>query len=259
MGSSHSITFFFFEETMFFRDEASVISGETVVTGPTASTPQSIESAATDDLEILAQRELILLIHYFVKFPYPAIRSELREPISKKLKLRGFQHPQQPNPFRDFSLPIQLLSLSRHVLQRPPISWYNVVIGSLALILSNAPTTSAPTTSGSPTLPASWGSIGCFSGWMPDVAAARLARCNGGIVEPEQRLWIFLVALAVRPACCHLYGVIASYGAHWSGIVIGLGLIVVRLPLGSSLAYTYILDKYKRDGRGRTRVGCARS
>ena len=47
-----------------------------------------------------------------------------------------------------------------------------------------------------------------------------------------------------HPAGCLLYGVGASYHIHWMGVVVGLGLISVTLPMGSTLAYTYIMDSY---------------
>mgnify|MGYP002477145261 FL=1 len=64
-------------------------------------------------------------------------------------------------------------------------------------------------------------------------------------MEPEQRLWICIVALVLHPAGCLLYGVGASYHIHWFGVVFGLGLICVTLPMGSTLAYTYIMDSYR--------------
>ncbi|KAM5342184.1 hypothetical protein ACJ41O_015215 [Fusarium nematophilum] len=115
------------------------------------------------------------------------------------------------------------------------LSWYNVVGGSLALIPSSEPyhfsTNSIDLTY-----------LTCV---MSDIMTIRLARRNNGVMEPGQRLWICVVAIFTHPAGCLLFGVGASYQIHWVGIVFGLGLISVTLPIGSSLAFTYILDSHK--------------
>ena len=79
---------------------------------------------------------------------------------------------------------------------------------------------------------------------MSDKLVVYLARRNHGIMEPEQRLWICMLAMIIHPAGCLLYGVGASFHIHWMGVVFGLGLICVTLPMGSTLAYTYIMDSY---------------
>ncbi|KAI6887195.1 hypothetical protein KC355_g21609, partial [Hortaea werneckii] len=50
--------------------------------------------------------------------------------------------------------------------------------------------------------------------------------------------------LLIHPAGCLLYGVGASYHIHWFAVVFGQGMICVTLPMGSTLAYTYVMDSY---------------
>ncbi|KAL2826176.1 major facilitator superfamily domain-containing protein [Aspergillus pseudoustus] len=244
------LTFFLFEETMFFRDHLATRT-ETF-----EGIPKSFESAAVDDVERTGDSKPSPNFH---KPPSPpsleasgSPSSEHTRPYAKKLKLWGYQHPQQPNPFKVFFLPIQLLFtfpafFFSGLLVGGTLAWYNAMSGSMALILGDAPYNFSTNTIGLTYLACFVGvTIGCcISGWMSDLVAIRLARGNDGIMEPEQRLWICLVALVVHPAGCLLYGVGASYGIHWGGIVVGLGLIAMTFPLGSCLAYTYVLDSYR--------------
>lgn len=170
----------------------------------------------------------------------------------QKLKIWGFRHPKQPNTFKLFFLPLQLLFMLPGMvfggfLVGGILAWYNVVGGSLALILGNAPYNFSANNIGLTYLACVVGvSIGCFlSGWMSDALALRLARRNGGVMEPEQRLWTCVIALVMHPAGCLLYGVGASYHIHWVAVVFGLGLISITLPMGANLAFTYILDSYR--------------
>lgn len=179
------------------------------------------------------------------------LSSEKTKTRSEKMKMWGLRDPRQPNTFKLFFLPFQLYRypgmVFAGILVGGILSWYNVVGGSLALILSNAPYNFSTNTIGLTYLACFIGvSIGCFlSGWLSDIVTLKLARRNGGIMEPEHRLYMCVVAIIAHPAGCLLYGVGASYSIHWVGIVFGLGLISVTLPIGSSLALTYILDSYK--------------
>ncbi|KAL3472556.1 major facilitator superfamily domain-containing protein [Aspergillus californicus] len=239
------LTFFFFEETMFFRDHALTIREtlEGIPMGGAVGDPEksSVMKAHTTDQPTSPSRQ------DSVSNPGRSTRSYMQ-----KVKLWGFQHAQQPNPFKVFFLPIQLLftfpaMFFSGLLVGGILSWYNVVSGSMALILGDAPYNFSTNTIGLTYLACLVGvTIGCcFTGWMSDVVAIRLARRNDGTMEAEQRLWICLIPLIVHPAGCLLYGVGASYGIHWAGVVIGLALIAVTLPMGSTLAYTYILDSYR--------------
>ncbi|KAL4995909.1 major facilitator superfamily domain-containing protein [Aspergillus recurvatus] len=239
------LTFCFFEETMFFRDYSS--AGTETLEG----IPQSLGGAAADDLE----KKPSPTCHKSTPpsheaSPSPSPRKTT--PCIKKLKLWGHQHPQQPNPFKVFLLPIQLLftlpaMFFSGLLVGGTLAWYNAMSGSMALILGSAPYNFSTNTIGLTYLACAVGvTVGCcISGWMSDLVAIRLARRNGGIMEPEQRLWICLVGLVVHPAGCLLYGVGASCGIHWAGVVVGLGLIAMTFPLGSCLAYSYVLDSYR--------------
>ena len=84
-----------------------------------------------------------------------------------------------------------------------------------------------------------------FSGQLSDWVSVYMARRNNGMFEPEHRLWVFLIALVLHPFGCLLFGIGAAHNIHWVGLAFGLGLFCATLPMGSSIAYNYIIDSYK--------------
>ncbi|KAL7930741.1 major facilitator superfamily domain-containing protein [Trichoderma chlorosporum] len=254
------VTFFFFEETMFYRDPHASGMSDTPGVNPanTSNTVADLENSTTimsdkDTKEKTLHREDKSTSQSISPSDSPVFdEQESTKTYLEKLKFWGFRDPRQPSTFRLFFLPIRLLFMFPGMsfgglLVGGILAWYNVVGGSLALILGNAPYNFSANTIGLTYLSCVVGvTIGCFlSGWMADTLALRLARRNGGVMEPEQRLWTCLVALVMHPAGCLLYGVGASYHIHWFGVVFGLCLISITLPMGANLAFTYILDSYK--------------
>lgn len=83
-----------------------------------------------------------------------------------------------------------------------------------------------------------WG--GPFGDWF----VLFLARRNGGILEPEQRLWVYLPVSLASAAGVLLYGVGASYGLHWIVSCIGLALMGFAIDAALPVAMGYALDCY---------------
>ncbi|TDZ35618.1 putative MFS-type transporter [Colletotrichum trifolii] len=171
--------------------------------------------------------------------------------LASKLKLWGFRDSRKPFQVRQLILPFTLLRfptiLFAGVLVGGVLSWYNVVGGSLALILGSAPYNFSPNVIGLFYLASVIGvSIGCLiTGWASDALPLWVSRRRGGVMEPEHRLWLFVVAIVAHPVGCFFYGVGASYRIHWIGIAFGVGAISLTLPLGTSLAFTYVLDSFE--------------
>ncbi|KAK0384267.1 hypothetical protein NLU13_8355 [Sarocladium strictum] len=250
------LTFFFFEETMFFRDHTT-LSVETV----TLAAAQNDKTSGSDIAEpgnLEKNEKMGESANNFRSSTSRSINDTSPIPAGtnktylQKLKLWGYRDVRQPSAFRVFFLPLRLILMFPGMffgglLVGGILATYNVVGGSLALILGNPPYNFSASSVGLTYLACVVGvTVGCFvSGWMADILAIMLARRNGGIMEPEQRLWISLIPLVLHPAGCLLYGVGASYHIHWAGVVVGLGLISVTLPIGSNLAFTYVLDSYK--------------
>ncbi|CAI7663376.1 unnamed protein product [Penicillium crustosum] len=238
------ITFFGFEETMFFR--------QVNIQQPTFSSPKDTSDV---ELSIDTDRKRV---------------SESKEPGSldittvgvdetyqiktyaQKLKMWGLRHPSQPvNFFQSIILSFRLLCFPTNIfsglLVGSVLAWYNVLGGSLAEVLGGAPYNFTTEQIGLTYFASVIGvSIGCyFSGWLSDILAIKLARGRNGIKEPEDRLWMFLVAIVAHPLGCILYGVGASHHIPWIGVVIGMAFICITLPMGSGLAITYIIDSQK--------------
>ncbi|KAF7551559.1 hypothetical protein G7046_g7686 [Stylonectria norvegica] len=257
-GGVSVVTFLFFEETMFYRhsirseiigisDDLRVVPGN-----QTTENDSSIEHDQLPAVSNTKASEEVSGSRSFTVNPADTNYDDLKtKTYAQKLKLWGNRDPRQPNTFKYFFLPFMLLRYPgiffAGILVGGILSWYNVVGGSLALILSNEPYNFSTNSIGLAYLASVIGvTIGCFlSGWMSDIMTLKLARRNGGVYEPELRLYMCVIALLAHPAGCLLYGVGASYEIHWVGIMFGLGLISVTLPIGSSLAFTYILDSYK--------------
>ncbi|KAI8672512.1 hypothetical protein LRP88_02979 [Fusarium phalaenopsidis] len=242
------LTFLFFEETMFSRPET-VPAEALEITTKGEDAPGLMEAASqqpSEKPESRDEEQKPASISAGRQAEYPA------EPKTfvQRLALWGFQSP-RPATKRAILLPFQLLRYPTIVfsgfLVGGILSWYNVVGGSLALILGNEPYNFGTNTIGLFYLAAVVGvSIGCvLCSTTSDRMAVWFARRNGGIMEPEQRLWLCLVCIVAHPAGCLLYGIGAAYNLHWVGIAFGLGLISVTLPIGSALAFNYILDSYK--------------
>ncbi|KAJ9501954.1 hypothetical protein H2202_002916 [Exophiala xenobiotica] len=125
--------------------------------------------------------------------------------------------------------------------------WYNVLNATSSLILSGAPYNFAPSMVGltyfSPIIGTFIGSF--ISGKLGDRLVLRLARRNKGIWESEQRLWLYLILVAVVPWSLIQWGVGAAHGIHWFGLVFAMGVTGVACSVGAQLAISYCIDTYK--------------
>ncbi|KAH7189997.1 major facilitator superfamily domain-containing protein [Fusarium oxysporum] len=79
-------------------------------------------------------------------------------------------------------------------------------------------------------------------GKAADWIALWLARRNGGIREPEQRLWVLLLSGIISSAGLITWGVGAYYHVHWIGLVFGLGettvsIMLIRNTIGFGFSY----------------------
>lgn len=70
------------------------------------------------------------------------------------------------------------------------------------------------------------------------------ARRNGGIMEPESRIYAALVAGPIMSAGLVLYGVGASAGLHWMVPVVGMGLIGAGVPIAGEVSLGYVTECY---------------
>lgn len=90
--------------------------------------------------------------------------------------------------------------------------WFNVLNGTASLILGgtyNFPSSMVGLSYLSPLIGVAIGSI--YTGPIGDRIVLKLARKNKGILEPEQRLWLFIPSLLLIPFGLILWGVGAAH------------------------------------------------
>ncbi|OBZ78849.1 Poly [ADP-ribose] polymerase 2 [Grifola frondosa] len=125
--------------------------------------------------------------------------------------------------------------------------WYNVLNATASLILSAPPYNFRASFVGlcyiGPIIGVIFSSL--YSGWLSDKFVLAMARRNGGVREPEHRLWLMIVCVLLCPASLILWGVGASRGVSWGGLVVGMGIIACSTGVGSALSLGYALDSYK--------------
>lgn len=127
------------------------------------------------------------------------------------------------------------------------LSWYNVLNATASPVLSAAPYNfTAALVGSSYTSPLIGAIAACaWSGIVADKVAIWLARRNGGVREPEHRLWPLVVSGVISTAGLILWGVGASYELHWVGLQFGLGMLAFGCITGGSIAISYSIDCFK--------------
>ncbi|KAI1620002.1 serine/threonine kinase 16 [Exophiala viscosa] len=86
---------------------------------------------------------------------------------------------------------------------------------------------------------------GYCAGKLADLLSICLARRNGGIMEPEFRLWLYATGCIITPFGLLLLGVGYAHGLSWVALVFGMGMIGFVGPAAGSLAVSYIVDCYR--------------
>ena len=84
-----------------------------------------------------------------------------------------------------------------------------------------------------------------YSGRIGDWLVLKLARRNGGIMESEQRLWLFSLSAVLIPGGLILWGVGAAHHVQWFGIVFAMGVIGITNTLGAVISISYCIDSYR--------------
>ena len=185
--------------------------------------------------------------------------SEFPPPRSYLNKLNLFRalpgRPSNMDMLRMIYLPITI------ILQFPTVTWsgflyginlawYNVLNGTISPILSadpyNWPAALVGCVYVGPIIGAALACVWC--GPVADWFALYLARRNGGIREPEQRLWPLFVSGIVCAAGLVLWGVGADRQVHWFGLVVGLAMMTFGAVTGGAIAVSYNVDCFKEMG-----------
>lgn len=127
------------------------------------------------------------------------------------------------------------------------LAWYNVMNATMSTLLGGSPYNFAPAMVGvayiSPFIAGAVTTL--WAGWVADRTAVWLARRNGGIREPEQRLWTLLASGLIGAAGIILWGVGASKDVHFMGLIVGLAFVTFGVVCGGAIALAYTVDCFK--------------
>lgn len=84
--------------------------------------------------------------------------------------------------------------------------------------------------------------IGWSIGVLSDQVVIALARRNGGVKEPEMRLYTLVPCLVFAAVGYMLYGWGAQTEAHWITIAIGIGAMISHQVGACTIATAYAMD-----------------
>jgi MFS family permease len=88
--------------------------------------------------------------------------------------------------------------------------------------------------------------VGNFIGWatgvLSDQLVIYLARRNGGIKEPEMRLYMLVVCFIYAAVGYMLYGWGAQLGLHWITVAIGICGMIAHQVSACTIATAYAME-----------------
>ncbi|KAK0610069.1 major facilitator superfamily protein [Bombardia bombarda] len=228
-AATFGILFFFMEETMYFRNTLEGLEDQEEEPKPANSSDTSDTSPATNS--------------------FPPRRSPLSR-LSFFTLLPGRPTPNQT--LTAMYLPLLIMTQFPTVVWAGFIyginlSWYNVLNATVSPVLSAPPYSWSTGPVGSiyvgPVIGAGLGAL--WAGVAADRLTLYLARRNGGIREPEQRLWPLALSAVLSCVGLIVWGVGAQRQVHWAGLAIGLGILAFTCVVGGSVALSYNIDCFK--------------
>ncbi|KAK2604790.1 hypothetical protein N8I77_007690 [Diaporthe amygdali] len=234
--------FFFLEETNYDRKTVGVIEGiqASSAVDSEAASPSNESKALSEKGPGAATPES------------PA--AELSTPYKRKTYRQKLALWDKPRPFMMVWRAVQILKLlSWPVIFYAGFSygtylvWFNILNATASIILGGEPYNFSPAIVGLCYLACIIGVTvaSLFSGVFSDWFVIRLARRNGGVFEPEQRLWLFAAATIILPAGSILWGVGAAHGVHWFGLLFAMFMISICNGCGVTLSLAYLVDSYR--------------
>jgi MFS family permease len=243
------IIFFGLEETMYFRetiegvDEGDAIPDNKLVRDPSAQ-PEEMDEKAPKLVQGQVASSTARVAHIY---PHP------RTYVQKLALFRNV--PGRPSVKQMFIMMYRPLLIFFHFpcvdwagfLYGVSLSWYNVCNATMSLILSGAPYYFSPTSVGLAFLSLFVGAVlgAVWAGYAGDKAALYLARRNGGVREPEHRLWVLMVSGIIGAVGFILWGVGAANGIHFMGLIFGVGMVEFGVVAGASTSLAYDIDCFK--------------
>ncbi|CAI6341838.1 unnamed protein product [Periconia digitata] len=183
--------------------------------------------------------------------PDPSSTHKQRKTYLDKLKLFQTSDFQKPNELKGM-MTRPLIFLTFPVIFYAGFSygsnlvWFNVLNATASLILGGTYDFAASMVGVCYVSALIGVAVGAaYTGWLGDWFIVRKARRNGGIMESEHRLWLFVPSLVLIPFGLILWGVGAAHGVHWFGPVFAMGVIAMTNTVGLQLSVSYCIDSYR--------------
>lgn len=237
-GLGFVILFFIMEETNYDRKTVGVV--ETIDTPESSSLADGQEASNTEKGIQISER------------PSPqgtTAGTYQKKTCFEKLALFGKPRPNQlwtmiKRPFMLVSLPVVVYCGFAYGCT---VVWSNLMNGTSSLILSSPPYNFKASMVGLFSLASLLGTaVGCIgSGILGDWFIIKMARRNGGIVEAESRLWLYVFPVIGVPAALILWGVGAAFSIHWFGLAFAAFLLSAALSTTIILCVNYTVDTYR--------------
>ena len=225
---------------------------------PTISRDQAVSNSSEESMPKIVEAGII------GKKPHSVIPSETspetdsaQPPPTMTYRQRmAFIHTEQNDPRPWWLIAIRPFSL----ITLPAVIWAGLVYGVQIMWLSLLATTQSEIF-GAPPYNFSVAAVGdtnfaafiggifgmLLGGFGSDKCLLYLARRNGGIAEPEMRLWTMIPPALINMAGLLMYGVGAANGQPWI-VSAGFGTSFIGFGIGSggAIAITYAIDCYPR-------------
>ncbi|PHH84429.1 hypothetical protein CDD83_1958 [Cordyceps sp. RAO-2017] len=126
------------------------------------------------------------------------------------------------------------------------VCWFVIIASVSSIAFSKPPYNFNPAQIGfmnaGPLVGSIFGSL--YGGWFVDWAIVRFARRNGGLFEPEMRLWLTPLPAILMSAGLVVYGVTVDRGMHFIYPSIGGALFAAGFGGISDISFTLVIDAF---------------
>lgn len=242
LGVCSIVLYLFTEETIFFRNTI-----EGVESSP--SDENAADMVKDDAKEADAKRPVLEVARATNAIPMRQKRS-FGQKLSLITRLPG--RPSRRQTFLKTWRSLKIIVLFPNILWAgllygTNIAWYSVINATMSMILGEAPYHFSPSLVGVGYLsPLVFGGVAAvWAGKLSDALTMRLARRNGGVREPEHRLWGLAVSAVMSSGGLLMWGVGASRQVHFMVLIVGIGITTFGVMAASAISLSYAVDCFK--------------
>lgn len=240
LGICSLVIFLFLDETIYFRKTTESDVQYEVVPTEDHRKPGTIPTGPLETEEITTSREVNATTYLEPRQRTLALITKLPgRPTHQQMAMKSWQSVKIPFYFPNI--------LWCGLLYGSNLALYSVINATISSILSSSPYNFRPTMVGvaylSPLV--FGGAASLWAGKFSDSLAITLAKRNGGVREPEHRLWGLLVSAPIAAGGLLMWGVGASQNAHYMVLILGIGITTFGVVCASAISLAYAVDCFK--------------